>query len=68
MKKLKLALDRLSVDSFRTQPHVPVEAGTIEARNADCTSPATCNCPTSLYNCGTIAATVYSCPQTFDCF
>ena len=65
-KKLTLELDRLSIESFETGLAPAVE-GTVAAAQADCTSPATCKCPTSLFACGTIAATVYSCPRTFDC-
>ena len=63
MKK-KLTLDALTIESFDTGRAEPVEAGTVEAQSADCTSPASCKCPTSLYACGTIAATAYSCPPT----
>ena len=66
-KKLALSLDGLAVDSFPTGAAARAAAGTVEARGADCTSPATCKCPTSLWACGTIAFTVYSCPASLDC-
>jgi hypothetical protein len=67
MKKLELSLDALAIESFDTGAAPLPEEGTVEARAADCTAPASCRCPTSLAACGTIAATVYSCPRTFDC-
>ena len=68
-KKLALSPDVLSIESFATgRAAPPPEAGTVEARAADCTSPATCKCPTSIYACATIASTAYSCPVTFDCY
>ena len=68
MKKTSLKMDTLAVDSFETGAAPAPERGTVEAQQADCTSPATCKCPTSIYACATIASTAYSCPQTFDCF
>jgi len=67
MKKLELSLDTLAIDSFETGAAPRPEEGTVEARAAACTAPATCKCPTSLFRCGTIASTAYSCPVTFDC-
>jgi len=66
MKKLELSLDTLAIESFETGASPGPEDGTVEAQAAECTAPATCKCPTSLYRCGTIHAT-YSCPVTFDC-
>jgi hypothetical protein len=63
----KLSLDALAVDSFATAEAGPEAAGTVQANAADCTAPATCKCPTSLWACGTIAATRYSCPPTLVC-
>lgn len=63
----KLSLDALTVDSFATAEAAPETTGTVEANEADCTAPATCKCPTSLWACGTIAATLYSCPRTLVC-
>jgi len=67
MKKLELSLDTLAIDSFETGAVPRPEEGTVEARAADCTAPASCRCPTAIINCGTIASTAYSCPRTFDC-
>jgi hypothetical protein len=66
MKKTRLALDGISVDSFQTA-ETPPERGTVQARGGECTADASCKCPTSIWACGTIASTLYSCPQTFDC-
>jgi len=67
MKKLELSLDSLAIESFETGMAPRPEEGTVEARGAACTDPATCRCPTSIWACATISATAYSCPQTFDC-
>ena len=67
MKKLELSLDTLAIDSFETGAVPRPDEGTVEAQAAECTAPATCKCPTSLFRCGTIASTAYSCPVTFDC-
>ena len=65
--KKKLSLDALAVDSFATGAPAPEASGTVEARGAECTAPVTCKCPSSLWACGTIAATRYSCPPTLVC-
>ncbi|HSU15096.1 hypothetical protein [Longimicrobium sp.] len=67
MKKLELSIDRLEVDSFPTAAAAPPEPGTVQGQAADCTSPATCKCPTSLWACGTVAFTAYSCPASWNC-
>lgn len=67
MKKLELALDTLAIESFETGAAPRPEAGTVQAREADCTSPNTCRCPTAIINCATIPSTAYSCPVTFAC-
>ena len=67
MKKLELSLDALAIDSFETGAAARPEEGTVEARAAECTAPATCRCPTSIIRCATIPSTAYSCPVTFDC-
>jgi hypothetical protein len=67
MKKTALKMDSLAVDSFETGATPAADRGTVEGREADCTAPSTCKCPTSLYACGTIAATAYSCPATWRC-
>ena len=67
MKKLELALESLSIESFETGAAPRPEAGTVEGQEFACTDPATCKCPTSIWACATIPATAYSCPRTFDC-
>jgi hypothetical protein len=62
----KLRLDALAVESFDTGTAAPVETGTVEAHA--CTDGNSCRCPTSYAQCGTGAATIYSCRRTvFDC-
>lgn len=65
--KRKLQLDSLAVDSFPTSADAPETRGTVEARGEACTAPATCKCQTSLWACGTIRATAFSCPPTLVC-
>ena len=65
-KKLSLRPDELAVESFRTVEAADAEAGTVFAHGG-CTGRATCACPTSIYQCGTVAAT-FSCRTKFDCF
>jgi hypothetical protein len=67
MNARKLQLDSLSVDSFHTSADAPEARGTVEARGDDCTAPNTCKCATSLWACGTIAYTAYSCPPSLGC-
>ena len=50
MKKLELALDSLSIESFETGA-APRPGGTVEAQGQACTDPATCKCPTSIWAC-----------------
>lgn len=64
MKKLNLEIDALAVESFEAGEGTHPERGTVEAFN--CTGQNTCQCPTSIYQCGTIAAT-FSCRTKFDC-
>ncbi len=63
----KLEMDSLAVDSFETLAEDSGARGTVEAQGAECTAPATCKCATSLYRCGTIRATAFSCPPTLVC-
>ena len=65
--KRKLQLDSLFVSSFHTSHDEPAARGTVEARGEACTDPATCKCQTSLWACGTIRATAFSCPPTQIC-
>ncbi|HEX8696689.1 MAG TPA: hypothetical protein VF746_30000 [Longimicrobium sp.] len=66
MKKLGLKLDELAVDSFATLEPKQGEGGTVEAFMPGCTGRSTCTCPSSIYQCGTVAAT-FSCRTKFDC-
>ena len=64
MKKLKLKLDALVVDSFRI-PNGARDPGTVRA-HADCTWFDSCLCKTAYYYCGTGPHTIYSCDYTAD--
>jgi hypothetical protein len=63
MRKLKLDLDQLTVDSFDTIPSEEPTRGTVEAHSHLCVSPfETCvdlQCPTG--TCGATCATCASC-------
>lgn len=61
MKKLKLALDDLSVETFDTSP-ARREKGTVMGEQ-ECTCPTACTCPTCPTCCNTCEA---SCPYTCD--
>jgi len=63
--KLTLRVDELAVDSFATDTDEAEGRGTVEAFGG-CTGRGTCTCPTSIYQCGTVAAT-FSCRTKFDC-
>ncbi|HYH81977.1 MAG TPA: hypothetical protein VEX86_19380 [Longimicrobium sp.] len=65
--KRKLQLDTLAVESFHTSAPETGARGTVQAHQDECTAPATCKCATSLYACGTIAYTRYSCPPSLGC-
>jgi hypothetical protein len=64
MKKLSLEMDTLEVESFEAGHGQNPERGTVEA--FVCTGRASCACPSSIYQCGTIAAT-FSCRTQIDC-
>jgi hypothetical protein len=68
MNRKKLALEpaSLRVDSFEVAEPTAGD-GTVEAHAAPCTAYATCKCQTSLYACGTVRYTAYSCPATAFC-
>jgi hypothetical protein len=54
------------VESFETGAAARPERGTV--RGYACTDGNSCRCPTSYAQCGTGAATIYSCQRTaFDC-
>ncbi|HEX6746361.1 MAG TPA: hypothetical protein VF092_03525 [Longimicrobium sp.] len=69
MRRKKLELDTLSVDSFPTAAD-DGGRGTVRAHLDEyaaargCTCRGTCLCPTAYYNCGTGPFTIYSCDYT----
>jgi hypothetical protein len=65
MKKLSLRMDELAVETFATGAPEAVDAGTVHGLGG-CTGKNTCQCPSSIYRCGTIAAT-FSCITKIDC-
>jgi hypothetical protein len=65
MKKMKLQVDSLAVDSFSTGDGADRVPGTVHGRGDDgCTWVDTCLCETAYYHCGTGPATIYSCDYT----
>jgi len=69
MRKLKLELEALEVDSFDTSGGDGAGKGTVQALQdaADnCTWYNTCLCKTAYYHCGTGPHTIHSCNYTFD--
>ncbi len=65
MKKMKLQIDRLAVESFAMGQDVGAR-GTVRGRDG-CTQGDTCLCKTAYYHCGTGPATIYSCDFTEIC-
>jgi hypothetical protein len=65
MKKMKLRVDALSVESFATGQDADAR-GTVRGRDG-CTYVDTCLCPTAYYHCGTGPATIHSCDFTEIC-
>jgi hypothetical protein len=65
MKKLKLRIESLAVDSFRPDDGAEREPGTVHGQ-AECTYFQSCLCKTAYYNCGTGPYTIYSCNYTND--
>lgn len=65
MKKLKLQVENLAVDSFATSARDGQAPGTVHGRD-DCTWFASCLCKTAYYNCGTGPHTIHSCTYTND--
>jgi hypothetical protein len=65
MRKLKLQVENLSVESFVTASP-DGKPGTVHGRADDCTWFATCLCKTNYYQCGTGPHTIYSCTYTND--
>lgn len=64
MKKLKLQVENLAVDSFATGAGAG-EPGTVHGQ-AECTYFQSCLCKTAYYQCGTGPYTIYSCNYTND--
>ncbi len=74
MRKLKLDLEELSVESFATTPNRPAEGGTVFGQQCTCYTQCTCpGCPTCDASCngtcgGTCAGTCdASCNGTCGC-
>ncbi|HEX5727554.1 MAG TPA: hypothetical protein VFX98_18925 [Longimicrobiaceae bacterium] len=75
MKKLRLNLETLAVDSFETSREGS-EPGTVLAQESidptppeyqpACTYFNSCLCKTAYYHCGTGPHTIHSCNFTFD--
>lgn len=71
MKKTRLKMDELAVESFPTANAAGASAqGTVQAREAPCTHWRSCLCPTAYYHCGDGYQTLYSCDYTYvePCF
>lgn len=66
MKKLKLQVDDLAVESFSPGRGADPR-GTVRARGEDCTQGDTCVCHTAYAVCGTGPATIFSCDDTEFC-
>jgi hypothetical protein len=67
MRKLKLDLDQLTVDSFDTDADDGAQRGTVEAHSLRCVSPfETCEALSCNYTCGTCNATCASCASCFN--
>lgn len=64
MKKLRMRLESLEVESFLTTG-TPAGAGTVHGRD-DCTWVDSCLCHTAYYHCGTGPQTIHSCNYTND--
>jgi hypothetical protein len=64
MKKLRMRLESLEVESFRTTG-TPAGHGTVHGRD-DCTWVDSCLCHTAYYQCGTGPQTIHSCNYTYD--
>jgi hypothetical protein len=67
MSKLRLDPELLKVQSFATDEGEAARRGTVRAAADHCTHAASCPCPTNLYQCGTLHATLVSCDYTKFC-
>ncbi|HEX8907317.1 MAG TPA: hypothetical protein VF771_20865 [Longimicrobiaceae bacterium] len=62
MRKLKLNLEALQVDSFEPDSAPSAKPGTVRGREVDCSAYDTCWCPTGEARCtATVPLTDYSC-------
>jgi hypothetical protein len=76
MKKTRLDLDALSVDSFATTADEIGARGTVRGNvdpeptppqyEDECTCAASCPCPTNAYHCATVRYTAISCTYTYN--
>jgi len=69
MKKTRLNVDALAVETFHTADGREQPRGTVHA-NVECTHWRSCVCPTAYYHCGDGYQTLYSCDYTYvaPCF
>jgi hypothetical protein len=69
MKKTRLNVEALVVESFETANGRAAARGTVHA-HAPCTHWRSCVCPTAYYHCGDGHQTLYSCDYTYvePCF
>jgi hypothetical protein len=65
MKKLRLRVDTLKVESFGTD-RAEGGAGTVRGHKPACTCYDSCLCPTAYYHCGTGPHTIHSCDYTYN--
>ncbi|WP_420125061.1 hypothetical protein [Longimicrobium sp.] len=63
MKKLRLRVENLQVESFGTSA-ARRGPGTVVGRGEDCTWMDSCLCDTAYYWCGTGMETIHSCDYT----
>jgi len=80
MRKTRLELDTLAVESFSTTLDTTGPQGTVRGHGVDepeddaaannCTCVASCPCPTAAYHCATVRFTAISCTytQNVSCF
>ena len=78
MKKKRLEIDTLAVDSFETTRGGDGPMGTVRGHaivdpqptppvyENDCTCAASCPCPSAAYHCATVYYTAISCKYTYN--
>jgi hypothetical protein len=70
MRKTRLDLETIAVDSFATTAPATAPEGTVHGHGGDapdyfdCTCAASCDCPSAYYWCGDGYHTLYSCTYT----